>query len=171
MRGFWLAILVLAACGETTYEFEPTGAGGDETRAPRAKSDSQYVRSIYADLVGRAPTSYEFHLENAQGVDLFTFPVNEQAILLGALDGVGDATPLRALIVAGLVRSAEVDLPEKADVDDPAAWIAGEFRTLLGREPNPYELGAFVDAWHDDDAVGPRTVVRALLGSREYQSF
>jgi hypothetical protein len=84
---------------------------------------------------------------------------------------MGDSRPLRALLVAGLAASAEVGLPARGDVDDPAEFVGEQFRRLLGREPSAYELRAFVDEWRADDAVGPRTVVRALVGSREYQSF
>ena len=38
-------------------------------------------------------------------------------------------------------------------------------------DPGAYELASFAAAWREDPAVGPKTVVRALLGSREYQSF
>jgi len=34
-----------------------------------------------------------------------------------------------------------------------------------------YELDTMVREWSDDPAVGPRTVTRAIIGSREYQSF
>ncbi len=170
-RLLFLAVLALAACGETTYEFDRSGAGSDDTHAPRAKSNSQFLRAVYADLVGRAPTSYDFEVVSAAGDPLLRFPVNEQSLLLGTLDAVGDPPPLRSIIVAGLVRCAEVHVPAKQGVDDPAAWISEQFKRFLGREPNAYELDTFVHAWNEDPAVGPRTVIRALIGSREYQSF
>jgi hypothetical protein len=83
---------------------------------------------------------------------------------------MGDPGPLRALIVKGLVESDEVDLPAKSAVSDPAAFIADQFRRMLGREPNAYELSAFVEQWQSDAAVGPRAILRAIAGSREYQS-
>ena len=165
------AALAGAACGETTYGFEDVTVGEDDgARAPQERSNSQYVRAVYADLVGRAPQSYEF-VVSADGDELFRFPVDEQSLLVDVLEGMGDSRPLRALLAAGLVASDEVSLPERGDVDDPAAFISDKFRRLLGREPSAYELRAFVDQWQADDAVGPRTVVRALIGSREYQSF
>jgi hypothetical protein len=168
------AALALAGsgCGETTYGFEPVDTGKDDSAGePRPKSNSQYIRAIYADVVGRAPESYDFSIVDAQGNPLITFPIDEQQLLLNTLDGVGDPAPLRALIVAGLLDSAEVTIPTKDDVADPEAWIADQFRRLLGREPNSYELAAFVDEWESDPAVGPHTVIRALVGSREYSSF
>jgi hypothetical protein len=90
--------------------------------------------------------------------------------MVGAMDALGDPGPARELLVAGLLRSPEVDLPAKNEVDDEVEYIGEQFRRLLGREPNPYELSVFVEAWHEDDAVGPRAILRAILGSREYQS-
>jgi hypothetical protein len=165
------ALILAAACGETTYGFEDVTVGEDDgARTPQERSNSQYVRAVYADLVGRAPESYEFSV-SANGDEVLRFPVDEQRLLVDVLEGMGDSRPLRALVAAGLVASEEVGLPGRGDVDDPAAFISEQFRRLLGREPSAYELRAFVDQWQADEAVGPRTVVRALVGSREYQSF
>lgn len=171
------SLLVLAALAltapacDTTYVFEPIDVGeADDGRTPQARSNSQFIRAVYADLVGRQPESYDFVIDSA-GTEVGRLPIEEQQYLLAALDGVGDPTPLRALIIAGLVRSAEVELPEKSAVDDPAGFVSEQFRRYLGREPGAYELRAFVDEWESDPAVGPHAVVRALLESREYQSF
>lgn len=166
-----LAALVGPACADTTYLFDDVTVGEEDgARTPRERSNSQFVRAVYGDLVGRAPESYEF-VVTAGATELFRFPVDEQSLLVDVLEGMGDSRPLRALLTAGLVGSEEVDLPDRADVDDPAEFIAEEFRRLLGREPSAYELRAFVDEWRADEAVNPRTIVRALVGSREYQSF
>jgi hypothetical protein len=163
--------LAAAACSETTYGFEDVTVGEDDgARQPQERSNSQFVRAVYGDLVGRAPESYEF-VVSAGGDELFRFPVDEQGQLVASLEGMGDSRPLRALLTAGLVASEEVALPARDEVDDPAAFVSDEFRRLLGREPTAYELRAFVDEWQADEAVGPRTIVRALIGSREYQSF
>jgi hypothetical protein len=162
--------LTAPAC-DTTYVFDPIDVGeADEGRAPRARSNSQFIRAVYADLIGRQPQSYDFVITSG-GSELGRLPIEEQPYLLAALDGVGDPTPLRALIVAGLVRSVEVELPDKGEVAEPAAFIREQFRRYLGRDPGVYELRAFVDEWDADPAVGPHAVVRALLESREYQSF
>lgn len=167
------AIAIVAALGlvgcDTTHAFNAIVIGDEEAgRAPAAMSNTQYVRSVYADLLGRTPEVYDFEIESAGGAD--TFQIDEQESLVHALDCLGDPDPLRALIVAGLVRSAEVRLPEKEQVADPRGFIREQFRRFLGREPGSYELIAFEEEWAADPAVGPRAVVRALIGSREYQS-
>jgi hypothetical protein len=172
LQGTLAAIAIASvACGETTYEFDDVGVGDvDQGRTPRPRSNGQFVRAGYADLLGRAPEAYDFVVENA-GTELFRFPIDEQEQLLGVLDGVGDSAPLRDLLVAGLVSSDEVDLPDRDDVSDPEEFITEQFQQLLGRDPSVYELEAFAAEWDSDDSVNPRTVVRALLSSREYQSF
>jgi hypothetical protein len=165
------ALLAAASC-DTSYKFDPVAVGDDgNARAPRPRTNTQYIRGLYTDLVGRAPESYDILITDAAGTELGRFPVSEQEFLLFTLDGVGDPAPLRSLIAAGLVRSAEVVIPEKDEVDDPADYVTEQFERFLGREPNPYELTAFTAEWDSDPAVGPRTVIRALVASREYQSF
>jgi hypothetical protein len=164
-----VALLAATAC-TTTYDFDPVTVGDEEhDREPRAKSSSQFIRSVYADVLGRTPEVFDFTVAY-QGVPQYTFQLDEQSQLIGAQDAIGDPTPIRSRLVAAILRSPEAAVPAKADVDDPAAYIADQFRTLLGREPSPYELARFSREWNDDPAVGPRAVIRALIGSREYQS-
>lgn len=168
-HGLAALALALGACTDL-YDYDPATAGEAEegTRAPRAKSPAQFVRGIYADVVGRAPERYDFALR-IDGQEVLRFPLDEEAQLVGALDGLGDSQPMRNLIAKGLLHSAEVTVPDKAAVD-PTEFITEQFRTLLGRDPNPYELAAFTTEWQREPAVGPRTILRAILGSREYQS-
>jgi hypothetical protein len=165
----FLVVAALAAC-TSTYDFDPVTVGADgDGREPRPKSASQFIRSVYADLYGRQPEVYDFTVTQNGQVGL-VISIDEQAQLVTAQDAVGDATPLRSRLVAGMVRAPEAGLPDKAAVSDPEAYVADEFRRLLGREASPYELSRFVREWNDDPAVGPRAIVRALIGSREYQS-
>jgi len=165
-----VASLGLAGC-TTSYEFDPVTLGDDDPgRVPGPRSNSQFVRAVYADVLGRAPDVYDFAIVDGAGTELAVFPINEQRDLVNALDGTGDPDPFRATLTAGLLGSSEVTLPEKADVKDPHAFIRDQFRGLLGREPGSYESYAFEDAWKNDAATGPRTVIRAIIGSREYQS-
>ena len=170
-----IAALALAlthvACGETTYVFEDTELGDDDSaRTPRERSNSQFIRSMYTDVLGRAPTSYDLNVQ-FNGQPAGTFPVDEQEQLMAVLDSVGDPTPMRSLFAVSIVEHPESTIPEKSAVSDPAEFIAEQFRLYLGREPGTYELSAFVEEWNNSDDVNPKTVIRALLASREYQSF
>ena len=168
MRAILLIAALAGACAETTYDYDPATAGDVEgDRAPRAKTSSQFLRGLYADLVGRTPESYDFVIRFGNQTN--AIPLDEELQLSGVLEGLGDSLPLRNLVVKGLLHSAEVTIPAKTAVE-PKEYIAEQFRRLLGREPNAYELGAFADEWAKDPAVGPRTIIRAIIGSREYQS-
>jgi len=169
MRRLISMLVVVAACS-TSYDYNATSAGDPEgsARAPRAKSSSQFLRGAYADLLGREPETYEQKI-SFNGGNASQFTVDEQAQLVNVLDGVGDSTPMRALIVNGLLHSTEAQIPDKSAVTDPRAFITDEFERLLGRDPNVYELDTFASAWASDPKVGPRTVIRAIVGSREYQ--
>ena len=164
-----LLIAALAAC-TTTYDFDPANAGMPESgKQHYAKTSDQFVRGAYADLVGRTPATYDFTLE-INGQVAVKFQLDEQQQIVDTLDGIGDGLPLRNLLVAGLLHSAEVTIPDKASITDPRQYIHDQFTKLLGREPNVYELETFAQAWQSDPAVGPRAVIRAITGSREYQS-
>jgi len=164
--------LALAACAETVYEFDDVTVGGDDSaRTPRERSDGQFLRLVYADLLGRTPEVYEFVASVAGQTEVARFTIDEQVLLLASLDGVGDPSPMRSLIVKGLLHSQEVDVPDKSAVDDPEAYVAEQFRRFLGRDPGVHELRAFVQEWESDPATGPRAIIRALIASREYQSF
>jgi hypothetical protein len=170
MKRIFALALALAACA-TSYDYDAASAGDPEgsARPPVAKTSSQFVRGAYADLLGRTPETYDFTL-TINGTQPITFQLDEQSILVGVLDGIGDPVPMRALVVNGLLHSTEVTIPDKAAVADPKSYITDQFKRFLGREPNVYELTAFSDAWASDPAVGPRTIIRAITGSRAYQS-
>jgi hypothetical protein len=173
MRALAIALCTALAVGacDTTYDFDRTTVGEDDgtVGTARSKTSSQFVRGIYADILGRAPERYDF-VVTLDGQPGFTLPIDEESFLVNTLDGMGDPGPLRALIVKGMVESGEVQLPAKSAVADPDAFITDQFRRLLGREPNAYELSAFATQWRSDTAVGPKAIVRAIAGSREYQS-
>lgn len=165
-----LALALAATACTETYAYDPATAGEDEgARQPRAKTSTQFLRGLYADLLGRTPETFELVLR-LEGEEVLRIPVDEEAQLTGVLEGLGDSLPLRNLVANGLLHSTELALPAKASVADPRAFIRDQFRRLLGREPNAYELDEFAGAWTRDPATGPRTIVRAIVGSREYQS-
>jgi hypothetical protein len=164
-----VALAFATACTDV-YEYEPASAGepeGDQ-RAPRGKTSTQFLRGIYADILGRTPESYEIVIR-FQGTEVFRFNADEEALLSNSLDGLGDSLPMRNLIANGILHSAEVTIPDKGSLV-ARDYIRDQFRRLLGREPNPYELEAFAAEWDSDPAVGPRTIIRAIVASREYQS-
>src|SRR5690606_25247181 len=119
-----LALGAAAAC-DTTYDFDRTTVGEDDgtSGTARSKTSSQFVRGLFADILGRAPERYDF-VVTVDGQPGFTLPIDEETFLVNTLDGMGDPAPLRALIVKGLVESAEVDLPAKSAVSDPKAFVA-----------------------------------------------
>jgi len=164
-----LLCAALVACTDT-YHYEPVSAGKPEGEqvALRAKTSSQFLRGTYADLVGRTPQTYEIVIQ-LLGTEFLRFTLDEETMLAASLDGVGDSLPMRNLIANGLLHSAEITIPDKGSVV-ARDYIRDQFRRLLGREPNAYELATFADAWQADPAVGPRTILRAIVGSREYQS-
>lgn len=166
-----LLLLVAFACACTdVYDYDKTNAGEPEApgQTVNASTSTRFIRSVYADLLDRTPETYELVL-SYQGTVLFRFNADEEALLASSLDGLGDSTPMRNLLVNGLLHGDEVTLPPKATVNG-RDYIREQFRKLLGREPNIYELEAFANEWDHDPAVGPRTIIRALIGSREYQS-
>ena len=165
-----LLIAALATACTDVYDYDPTSAGEPEgaERAQRGKTSSQFLRAVYADLLGRAPETYELVIK-FQGTEVFRFNANEEALLSNSLDGLGDSLPMRNLITKGILHSAEITIPDKSTVTS-RDYIRDQFRRLLGREPNTYELEAFAAEWDADPAVGPRTIIRAIIASREYQS-
>ena len=165
-----LLIVALASACTDAYDYDPTSAGEPEgsERAPRGKTSAQFLRGIYADLLGRTPETYELVIK-FQGQEVFRFTADEQTLLSVSLDGLGDSQPMRNLIANGLIYSTEIQIPDKGAVV-ARDFIRDQFRRLLGREPNTYELEAFAAEWEKDPAVGPRTIIRAIVGSREYQS-
>jgi hypothetical protein len=169
MRRLLLLLAFVAACTDV-YDYDPATAGEPEggERAARGKSSTQFLRGIYADLLGRTPESYEIVI-SFQGTEVFRFVADEEALLGSSLDGLGDSLPMRNLIANGLLHSTEVTIPDKGSVD-ARDYIRDQFRRLLGREPNTYELEAFAGEWASAPAVGPRTIIRAIIASREYQS-
>lgn len=169
MKRYLIIFALLAACTDV-YDYDPASAGQPEgsERAPRGKTTTQFLRGIYADLLGRTPETYELVIK-FQGTEVFRFNADEEALLTNSLDGLGDSLPMRNLITNGLLHSAEVSIPEKSSVA-ARDFIREQFRKLLGREPNTYELEAFAAEWESDPAVGPRTIIRAIVASREYQS-
>ncbi len=111
-----------------------------------------FVRALFVDVFDRLPEE-----EEAQR-------------MRNALDGLADAGPLRSVIARIVIDSRKARLPERAELEDPEAWIAGLFVRLLGRRASDAELAAFVEAYRDP-ACKPATVLYAIVSHPEYQTW
>ena len=116
-----LCVLAATAC-TTTYDYDPATVGDPEggDRVPRSKTSSQFVRDVYADLLGRNPVAYDFTLK-VNGATQFTVQLDEQTQLVNVLDGIGDPLPMRNLIVNGPARAEVMILDKIADRRAPAS--------------------------------------------------
>ncbi len=121
-----------------------------ESRAPLP--NRLFVRTLFVDLMGRLPTS------------------EEAEPLRGALDGLADSRPLRAVVARILLDAGYSDLPAKDQIEDPTQWVNGLFQRFLGRAGEREELRAFVTAFKDP-ACRPETIAYALLSSPEYHRY
>ena len=117
----------------------------------RKLENRHFVSAIWVDLLRREPTD------------------SEARRVRGALDGLSDPLPLRSVLARTMLESGQVELPAKASIEDPTAWVADLFRRLLGREASRDELKAFVGAFYDP-ACRPETVLHALVSHPEYHS-
>ncbi len=116
------------------------------------KSNRQFVRGLYVDLLGRLPDEVAMQR------------------LRGALAVLSDAAPLRALVARSLIDEHADSMPRKQLVPDGGVFIKSQFRRFLGREPGPEEFQIFELAWEQQGA-DPRTVIRALVTHWEYQHY
>jgi hypothetical protein len=111
-----------------------------------------FVRSLFVDVLGRLP-----------GPD-------ETQRIRGALDGLAQAGPLRALVARVVLDSKEARVPDRQSIEDPARWIGELFGRLLGRAPTAEEQETFLAAL-SDPACKPSTVVYAIVSHPEYQTW
>ena len=116
---------------------------------PRPKSDRVFVRSLYADLLLRAPDYQEFRRSR------------------NALLALSDSRPLRSVLIKMMLDGGlgEVGKPGP----DGAAYVRDLFLRFLAREPTAKEAEAFTAELAGAD--GPKLVVRALLTHGEYQAY
>ncbi|MFT5286403.1 MAG: hypothetical protein ACI8TQ_002571 [Planctomycetota bacterium] len=110
-----------------------------------------FARSLHVDLFNKLPDQ------------------DEVRRVRSALDGLGDAGPLRSALVRILLDSGKVDLPQRKAIPNRAQWIGDQFLRFYGRPPSESELQTFVDTFRDP-ACRPETVVYALLTHSEYAS-
>ncbi len=114
-------------------------------------SNRAWIRSVYVDLGDKLA------------------PDADVEALRGALDSLGDPTPLRSLVVRMLLDAEGTKAPRGATIGEPGPWVEATFIHLLGRKPTEHELAEFVGVC-SDGSDGPELVLYALLTSSEYQS-
>lgn len=117
-----------------------------------SKSNRLYIRGLFVDLAGRLPRE------------------DEMEPMRYALDGLADSRPLRSVLVRLLLDSGTAEVPKKSEIDDPTAWIGGEFERLLGRRASEQELATFTSVFHEPECR-PETILYALLSHAEYQQY
>jgi hypothetical protein len=133
------------------------------TRAPKAKSDMQFIRSLFVDLLGRAPAYEEFRN------------------MRNALLAVADPKPLRGVLAKVLLDSGAAIAPSAAaaaaapgstgvTADQADSQVRELFRRLLGRDPTRPEHAAFTAALREPGTTW-RTAALALLTSPHYQYY
>lgn len=127
-------------------------------RPPRAKSDHQFIRSLFVDLIGRPPAYEEFRN------------------MRNALQALADPTPVRGVLAKVLLDSSAAVAPRESPHPDrypgdrfrPA--VVELFRRLLGRDPSTEETDAFVTVLLEPGATW-RTAALAILTSGQYGTY
>jgi len=122
-----------------------------QLRTKRPRTNHQFVRSLYMDLLERQPDYQEFRN------------------MRNALLSMADPSPLRAVMAKVILDSGRAKLPEMARGDEED-FIRGCFLRYLGRHPTQLEQTKFTNIVKDPDITG-EVVVRALVTSPEYQYY
>ncbi len=119
----------------------------------RTKTERQFLRGLYQDLLERVPGEEE--LRN----------------LRNAMTAMADPAPLRSVLAKVILDSKDVRLPERGTgADCDRAFVQRCFLRYLAREPGQPELAVFADTLAQPDATTAQ-IVRALVGSLEYQTY
>jgi hypothetical protein len=116
---------------------------------PRPKTDAQWIRTIYVDLLNARPDYREFRDTR------------------NALLALADSTPIRRVLAKVMIDSKKADRAAAVGAD-PKAWISERFLLLLGRPPSDRELEAYGQVLKEG---GPRVVLRAIVQSHDYQTY
>lgn len=127
-------------------------AAYEERRAdPMAKTDRQFVQSLFVDLLGREPT------------------YQEQRRCRNALLALSDSGPLRSVLIKLILDSELVTLPDVNPERRPE-FLREQFVRFLCRLPSAQEVKLFAEQMARKSCT-PRTVLRALLTHWEYQRY
>jgi hypothetical protein len=127
-----------------------------QMRIKRPRSDHQFIRSLYFDLLDRAPRYQEFRN------------------MRNALLSMADPAPLRSVMAKVILDSGRARLPE-FDPGKAAQFVEAAFLRYLGRPPTQDELGRFTRIIANPDVASRKVdgamVVRTLVTSPEYQYY
>lgn len=116
----------------------------------RTKSERQFLRGLYVDLLERPPDEEE--LRN----------------LRNAMQAMADPAPLRSVLAKVILDSNKARLP-KGGAEGADRFVAECFLRYLAREPTAAEQRTFAQVLRE--GARPEHVVRALVGSLEYQTY
>ncbi|MBI2921504.1 MAG: FHA domain-containing protein [Planctomycetes bacterium] len=145
------AVARVAADPKAFHEVQKEWLLGDDYLARaqglRRKSDHQFIRSLYVDLLGRRPTWEEFRS------------------FRNALQALADPTPIRSVLAKVMADSKEMAEPKASDAKQ---WVRDTFRKLVGRSPTESEVSAFAAAVEKGKA---RLAIQAIIDSEEYQHY
>jgi hypothetical protein len=117
----------------------------------RPRTDNQFIRSLYFDLLGRAPKYQEFRN------------------MRNALLSMADPAPLRGVMAKVILDSGRAQLPH-LDRKSHGKFVQESFLRYLGRAPTQNELAKFTKVLQNE-RVQAKHVVRALITSTEYQYY
>lgn len=117
----------------------------------RPKNERQFLRGIYVDLIDRTPDADE--LRN----------------LRNAMNAMADPAPLRSVLAKVVLDSSFAKLPTAAKGQE-AEFVRECFLRYLAREPGEKEQTTFTAAMTQKGGK-PQQIVRALVGSLEYQTY
>ena len=122
-----------------------------QMKVKRPRSDNQFIRSLYFDLLGRAPDYQEFRN------------------MRNALLSMADPAPLRSVMAKVMLDSGKAELPELRR-ENRGAFVKMAFLRYLGRGPTQDEMGEFTRILGKPGAEA-KHVIRALITSPEYQYY
>ena len=117
----------------------------------RTKTERQFLRGLYVDLLEHTPDEQE--MRN----------------LRNAMQAMADPAPLRTVLAKVILDSNQRRLPRYRDGEDEE-FVLECFGRYLAREPTQQESRTFRQVLREDGGK-PIHVVRALVGSLEYQTY
>lgn len=142
-----------AAFFDVLVQWLASDSYADPARPRRPLTHHQFARSLYVDLLGRAPT------------------YDELRMVRNALLSMADPAPLRAVLIKIVLDSGRAKLPPLPGRDDTDAFVRRCFLAFLRRPPSADELRVFGAELWAGQTPSAVPLVRALLASPDYGSY